>query len=102
MTEIVLGVLLLTAIIVLLAITVMVARSLLSPSRPAVLTVNGASQFDTRTGGKLLNALQGNGILIPSACAGAGTCGLCRVKILKGDRTAADRSCPADQGRPSR
>ena len=84
MTEIVLGVLLLTAIILMLAIMVMVARSLLSPSHPAVLTVNGSSQFDTRTGGKLLSALHENGILVPSACAGAGTCGLCRVKILKG------------------
>lgn len=84
MKEIVLGILLLTAIIVLLAMTVMMARSLLSPSRPAVLTVNGSSRFDTSTGTKLLSALQDNGILIPSACAGAGTCGLCRVKILKG------------------
>lgn len=84
MTEIFLGILLLTAIILLLAITVMVARSLLSPSRPAVLTVNGASHFKTSTGIKLLSALHDNDILIPSACAGAGTCGLCRVKILKG------------------
>ncbi|MGJ8571522.1 MAG: NADH:ubiquinone reductase (Na(+)-transporting) subunit F [Hoeflea sp.] len=84
MMEIVLGILLLTGIILMLAITVMVARSLLSPSHPAVLTVNGSSQFDTSTGIKLLSALQDNGILIPSACAGAGTCGLCRVKILKG------------------
>lgn len=84
MTEIVLGIGLLTAIVLVLAITVMFARSILSPSRPASLTVNGSSRFDTRTGVKLLAALNDNGILVPSACAGAGTCGLCRVKILKG------------------
>ena len=84
MTEIVLGIVLLTAIVLVLAITVMFARSILSPSRPAVLTVNGSSKFDTSTGVKLLAALNDNGILVPSACAGAGTCGLCRVKILKG------------------
>jgi len=84
MTEIVLGILLLTVIVLVLAITVMMARSILSPSRPAVLTVNGSNHFDTRTGIKLLSALHDNDILIPSACAGAGTCGLCRVKILKG------------------
>ncbi|AKH98997.1 NADH:ubiquinone oxidoreductase, Na(+)-translocating, F subunit [Hoeflea sp. IMCC20628] len=84
MTEIVLGIGLLTAIVLVLAITVMGARSILSPSRPASLTVNGSSKFDTRTGVKLLAALNDNGILVPSACAGAGTCGLCRVKILKG------------------
>jgi Na+-transporting NADH:ubiquinone oxidoreductase subunit F len=48
------------------------------------LTVNGSSKFDTSTGVKLLTALNDNGILVPSACAGAGTCGLCRVKIVKG------------------
>ena len=84
MTEIVLGIGLLTAIVLLLAIMVMFARSILSPSRPAVLTVNGSSKFDTSTGIKLLSALHDNDILVPSACAGAGTCGLCRVKILEG------------------
>jgi Na+-transporting NADH:ubiquinone oxidoreductase subunit F len=84
MTEIVLGIFLLTVIVLVLAITVMFARSILSPSRPAVLTVNGSSEFDAKTGVKLLTALNDNGILVPSACAGAGTCGLCRVKILKG------------------
>lgn len=84
MTEIVLGIVLLTAIVLALAIMVMVARSILSPSRPAILTVNGSSKFDIQTGVKLLTALHDNGILVPSACAGAGTCGLCRVKILKG------------------
>ncbi|KJS10107.1 MAG: hypothetical protein VR78_14770 [Hoeflea sp. BRH_c9] len=82
--EIVLGIVLLTAIVLALAVMVMVARSILSPSRPAILTVNGSSKFDIQTGVKLLAALNDNGILVPSACAGAGTCGLCRVKILKG------------------
>lgn len=84
MTEIILGSVLLTAIILALAITVMIARSVLSPSRPAVLTVNGSTKFETCTGIKLLVGLNDNGILVPSACAGAGTCGLCRVKIVKG------------------
>ncbi|MEM5470176.1 NADH:ubiquinone reductase (Na(+)-transporting) subunit F [Hoeflea sp. AS60] len=84
MTEIVLGIVLLTVIVLLLAITVMFVRSILSPSRPAVLTLNGSTRFDTSTGLKLLAALNDNGILVPSACAGAGTCGLCRVKIVEG------------------
>ena len=84
MMEIVLGIGLLTAIVLLLAIMVMFARSILSPSRSAALTVNGSTKIDTHTGVKLLAALNDSGILVPSACAGAGTCGLCRVKILKG------------------
>lgn len=84
MTEIVLGTLLLTLIVLALALTVMLARSVLSPSRPATLTVNRSTELETRTGTKLLAALNDNGILVPSACAGAGTCGLCKVKIVDG------------------
>lgn len=84
MTEVILGIVLLTAITLSLAVTVMLARALLSPSRPAKLTVNGLTAIDTLTGVKLLTALNDNGILVPSACAGAGTCGLCRVKIVEG------------------
>lgn len=78
------GTVLLTGIVLALALTVMLARSILSPSRPAVLTVNSATELDTRTGVKLLGALNDNNILVPSACAGAGTCGLCKVTIVDG------------------
>jgi len=47
------------------------------------LTVNGQTTIETRSGRKLLSALNDNGVLVPSACAGAGTCGLCRVRIPK-------------------
>lgn len=100
MTQILLGTVLLTVIVLALSALVMAARSILAPSRPAVLTVNGATRFDTRTGVKLLSALNDNGILVPSACAGAGTCGLCRVKVLKGGKpplpTEAARLSKAD------
>jgi Na+-transporting NADH:ubiquinone oxidoreductase subunit F len=88
MIEIVMGSILLTLIVLALALTVMLARSILSPSRPATLTVNASSEFETSTGTKLLAALNDNGILVPSACAGAGTCGLCRVKIVAGGAPA--------------
>lgn len=84
MTEIVAGTLLLTAITLVLTLTVLGARRVLSPMRPATVTVNGAQDIATVTGERLLGALNDNGVLIPSACAGAGTCGLCRVKITRG------------------
>ena len=79
MTEIVLGIVLLTVIVLLLAVTVMFARSILSPSRPAVLTVNGSSKFDTSTGVKLLSALNETvsschrpvPVRAPAVCAGS-------------------------------
>lgn len=84
MTEIVVGSLLLIALILLLTVLVVAARSFLIPDRPVTLTVNGQTTIAARSGRKLLGALNENDILIPSACAGAGTCGLCRVRIPDG------------------
>ncbi|MDG4869920.1 2Fe-2S iron-sulfur cluster-binding protein, partial [Guyparkeria sp. 1SP6A2] len=38
----------------------------------------------TPAGDKLLGALSGQNIFIPSACGGGGTCGQCRVKVKSG------------------
>ena len=84
MTEILLGTLLLTAIILVLALVVLGARSLLVRSGPVTVTVNGATALPARAGQSLLTVLSENGVLIPSACAGAGTCGLCRVRVTAG------------------
>ncbi len=84
MTSVGLGVLLLVVLVLALTGIVVAARSVLVPSRPAALTVNGQTELNGQTGQKLLAALHDNGVLIPSACAGAGTCGLCRVRIREG------------------
>jgi Na+-transporting NADH:ubiquinone oxidoreductase subunit F len=84
MMEIVIGSAVLIALVLILTILVVATRAVLMPEHPATLTLNGQTNINTRTGQKLLNSLNDNGILIPSACAGAGTCGLCRVKITKG------------------
>ena len=81
MTEIVFGTLLLVGLILALTVLVVVARAVLVPDHPATLVINGQQRIATRTGQKLLTALADNGVLIPSGCAGAGTCGLCRVTI---------------------
>ncbi|WP_298864062.1 NADH:ubiquinone reductase (Na(+)-transporting) subunit F [uncultured Sulfitobacter sp.] len=88
MTDIFLGIGLLVALVLLLTVLVVAARSVLLPQRPATLMVNGGTQIATKTGQKLLGVLNENGILIPSACAGAGTCGLCRIKVTQGGLSA--------------
>ncbi|MCB1370265.1 MAG: NADH:ubiquinone reductase (Na(+)-transporting) subunit F, partial [Rhodobacteraceae bacterium] len=75
MSEIALGILLLTGLVLALTVMVMLARSVLMPSRPAHVTVNGRTELATTTGTKLLGVLNDAGILVPSACGGAGTCG---------------------------
>ncbi|HSR56164.1 MAG TPA: NADH:ubiquinone reductase (Na(+)-transporting) subunit F, partial [Alphaproteobacteria bacterium] len=84
MTEIVLGSLLFTVIVVGLGGLVMGARSVLLPSREVTITVNGTREVQGRTGQKLLQVLDQAGIALPSACGGAGTCGLCRATIEDG------------------
>jgi len=88
MIEIILGTLLLTAIVVVLTLVVRGALAVLAPERPAVVTLNSTTALKTRTGQTLLMALDSGGILIPSACAGAGTCGLCKVKVSDGGGSA--------------
>ena len=84
MSAIIAGTLLLVALTLALTLIVLTARRLLSPTLPATITVNDVQEITTTTGRKLLGALNDNGILIPSACAGAGTCGLCRVRVTQG------------------
>lgn len=84
MTDIFLGSLVLIVLVLALSGVVIAARSILAPSRPATLTLNGTTKIATETGRKLLSALNDNDVLIPSACAGAGTCGLCRVQLSEG------------------
>ena len=68
-------------LIVVLAALLQFARSRLLPARPVTITVNGSRQVQGATNLKLLEVLNDGGIAVPSACAGAGTCGLCRVKV---------------------
>jgi len=84
MTNVILGSVVLFVLVLILTAFVVAARAILMTDRLIKLTVNGATSLEARTGGKLLSALLDNDVLIPSACAGAGTCGLCRVKITEG------------------
>lgn len=88
MSAIIAGTLLLVALTLALTLIVLTARRLLSPTLPATITVNDLQEITTTTGRKLLGALNDNGILIPSGCAGAGTCGLCRVRVTQGGHDA--------------
>lgn len=82
--DILLGIVLFTLIVMILSLAVMAARSVLAPPAMATVTVNGDTRLVAPTRQKLLDVLHGNGILIPSACAGAGTCGLCKVSVTGG------------------
>jgi len=84
MIDILLGSALFTLIVMTLILTVLLARGFILRQVDAVVTVNGDQLLQTLTGEKLLTVLHDNNIMIPSACAGAGTCGLCQVSISNG------------------
>lgn len=84
MTEIVLALTLLAVLLGGLALLLHATREYLLPSRPVKITVNGSKVFTGPANFKLLDILNANGVPVPSGCAGAGTCGLCRVSGVEG------------------
>lgn len=67
-----------------LAAVLTVANRLFANYGPCAVTINDRDPFTIDGGGKLLDALYGQRIFIPSACGGQGTCGFCKVKVLEG------------------
>jgi len=84
MLEIALGVFFFTAIVLALVGMILAVRAKLVPGGDAEIVVNGERVLTVPTGGKLLTALADQGLFIPSACGGGGTCGQCRVRVLSG------------------
>jgi Na+-transporting NADH:ubiquinone oxidoreductase subunit F len=84
--EIILGVSMFTAIIIALVLVILFAKSKLVSSGEVTISINGdpTKAVKTAAGGKLLGALADQGIFIPSACGGGGTCGQCRVDVHSG------------------
>ena len=84
--EIILGVSMFTTIVILLVLVILFAKSKLVSSGDVTISINGDPEKSvvTAAGGKLLGALADQGIFIPSACGGGGTCGQCRVDVHSG------------------
>jgi Na+-transporting NADH:ubiquinone oxidoreductase subunit F len=89
MMDVYLGIAVFVSIVLLLAVSVLIARAVLMPSKPVTITLNQDKRIAAKTGAKLLSALGDAGISIPSACGSAGTCGQCRVQIVDGPPAAA-------------
>ncbi len=75
-----------TAIVIALVLVILFAKSKLVSSGDIKISINGDPEkaVTTAAGGKLLGALADQGIFIPSACGGGGTCGQCRVEVHSG------------------
>jgi Na+-transporting NADH:ubiquinone oxidoreductase subunit F len=84
MSELIIAVGLFTLIVFMLVSLIMIAKAKLLPSGDIKMVVNKEKEFVTQPGGKLLGSLADQGIFIPSACGGGGTCGQCLCKVIEG------------------
>jgi Na+-transporting NADH:ubiquinone oxidoreductase subunit F len=82
--EIGLGAGVFTTIVMALVLLILAARAWLVPTGEVDITVNGERHFRAAVGRRLIAVLAGDGIYLPAACGGRGTCGQCRVIVGNG------------------
>ena len=73
----------LTIIMILVAI-LLVAKAYLSPSGNVNVTINGKDTLSVPQGASLLSTLSQEGVFLPSACGGKGSCGQCKLQVTAG------------------
>ena len=59
-------------------------KSKLSPSGKIKIMINGEKELSVDGGGTLLSVLSNQGIFLPSACGGGGTCIQCTCQVNSG------------------
>lgn len=84
MLEILLGVVLFTAIVIALVFVILGAKSKLVASGNVEVLINDERKIYVPIGSKLLTALADNNLFVSSACGGGGTCAQCRVQVTEG------------------
>ncbi|MEY4720152.1 MAG: hypothetical protein RL563_2770 [Pseudomonadota bacterium] len=84
MLEIALGVIFFTAIVIALVFLIIGAKNKLVAAGDVEILINNEKKIHVPAGSKLLNALSDNQLFVSSACGGGGSCGQCKVKVLKG------------------
>jgi len=67
-----------------LGLLLIIADAVLLDYGECTITINGEDERKVEGGKSLLASLMDEGVFIPSACGGRGSCGLCKVKVLAG------------------
>lgn len=84
--------------ILLLVVILLVAKKYLLPSGNVKVTINGENTVEVASGGTLLGTLAENGIYLPSACGGKGSCAQCKCQVVEG----GGEILPSEKGHFSR
>ncbi len=72
-------------LVVLLLIAILLfAKRKLTPQGKVKLTINENKELEVDPGETILSTLSNNGVFLPSACGGGGTCGMCKCQVFEG------------------
>jgi len=71
-------------IIILLVAILLYARTKLMPQGKVMLNINDEKEIEVDPGNTVLSTLANEGIYLPSACGGGGTCAMCKCQVLEG------------------
>ena len=84
--EVLVGVLVFTAVIILLVLLLNFVGDLLLPQGEVSLVINddASKSLKVQTGGTVLSALASQNVYLPSACGGQGTCAQCKCQVVEG------------------
>ena len=82
--EIITPIIFLLAIVLTLTSILLLAKTFLVSSGKVKITINGDKTIEVEGGSTLLTTLGNEGIFLPSACGGGGTCVQCTCQVLTG------------------
>ncbi len=71
-------------IVLVLVSALLYAKAKLTAAGEVKLTINEEKEFTVNPGSSLLSTLSEQGIFLPSACGGGGSCGMCRCQVPEG------------------
>lgn len=84
MPQSIIGVLVISGIGAVLALLLELADRFIADYGECKILINQEKELNVQGGSPLLFSLQDEGIFIPSACGGKGTCAYCKVKVMDG------------------
>jgi Na+-transporting NADH:ubiquinone oxidoreductase subunit F len=83
-TTIVSSILVFLLVVLFLVGILLFVKAKLSPAGKLKIKINGEKEIEVEGGGTLLSILGSNGIFLPSACGGGGTCVQCTCQVHSG------------------
>jgi len=83
-TTIIITIIFFLAVVLTLVSILLFVKAKLSPSGKLKIIINGERELEVDGGGTLLSTLGNEGIFLPSACGGGGTCVQCVCQVREG------------------